>query len=154
VEADVIEIRPLADGEVGQADAVLPLHRLDRPGSEYLVAWDGTAPVGHVCLEWIDPPELQDLFVLPARRSGGIGRALIAAAERAAAGRGHRRLVLTVGLDNTRAVAIYERLGYTRTATPPQRLKGQITIRGRPLDIDDTLLEYEKPVDFTAARSS
>ena len=48
----------------------------------------------------------------------------------------------------------YERLGYVRTATPPQRLCGTITLRGRPLAVDDTLLEYEKPVDSAAARSS
>jgi GNAT superfamily N-acetyltransferase len=150
----VIEVRPLAGPEVDRADAVLPLHRLDRPRSEYFVAWDGEAPVGHVCLEWIDPPELQDLYVLPDRQSGGIGRALIAAAEDAVAARGHARLVLTVGLDNERARTIYERLGYTRTVRPAQRMKGTITIRGRPFDVDDTLLEYEKPVDSASDRSS
>jgi ribosomal protein S18 acetylase RimI-like enzyme len=154
LEADVIEVRPLGDAELDQADAVLPLHRLDRPASQYLVAWDGEAPVGHVCLQWIEPPELQDLWVLPDRRSGGIGRALIAAAERETAARGHGRLLLSVGVHNERALSLYERLGYTRTETPPQRIKGTIRIRGRPLAVDDTLLEYEKPVDSAQPRSS
>jgi GNAT superfamily N-acetyltransferase len=142
----VIAIRALGDGERERADAVLPLHRLDRPRSEYLVAWDGEAPVGHVCIEWAEPPELQDLWVLQERQGAGIGSALVAAVEDRVAGRGGTRLRLSVSRDNERALRVYARLGYTRTATPPQRIAGTISVRGRPFPVDDTLLEFEKAI--------
>lgn len=107
-----------------------------------------------MCIEWAEPPELQDLWVLPERRGGGIGTALVAAVEEAVARRAGTRLVLTVGIANDGAVRLYRRLGYRRTRQPPRRLQGTITLRGRPFEVDDTLLEYEKAVDSGASRSS
>jgi hypothetical protein len=58
---------------------VLPLHRFNgwMKESTYLVAWDGSAPVGHVHIAWektrLELPELQDMYVLPERRSQGGG---------------------------------------------------------------------------------
>ncbi|HUY98816.1 MAG TPA: GNAT family N-acetyltransferase [Thermomicrobiaceae bacterium] len=89
----------------------------------YLGAWLDERPVGHVWLEWvpehdgaasrpIDCPRLVDLYVVAQLRSRGIGTRLIAAAEQAAAERGHRCVGLDVGLDNPRAYALYARLGY------------------------------------------
>lgn len=149
-----MEIRPLAGAEREAADAALPLHRLEQPRSEYLVAWDGAEPLGHVCIEWSEPPELQDLWVLPELRSRGIGTALVAAVERRVAARGHDLLALTVGIGNTGAARLYERLGYRRTTAPPRRIRGTIMLRGEPFEVDDTLLEYEKAVDSGASRPS
>lgn len=143
----MIEVRPLAGPERGRVDAVLPLHRLDQPRSGYLVAWDDGEPVGHVCVERAEPAELQDLWVLPARRREGIGAALCAAVEAEVSARGGALLRLTVGADNAGAARLYLRLGYRRTATPPRRVRGTILLRGRPLEVDDTLLEYEKALD-------
>jgi GNAT superfamily N-acetyltransferase len=141
----VIEIRALGNGaETALVDGALPLHRLEQARSEYLVAWDAEAPVGHVCVEWDEPPELQDLFVLPERRSQGIGGALVAAVEARVAARGHARLALTVGAGNRGARRLYERLGYARTEAPPQRVKGTIVLRGRPFEVDDTLIAFAK----------
>lgn len=150
----MIEIRPLGPDERDRADAVLPLSRLDRPNSGYLVAWDGDAPVGHVCVEWCEPPELQDLWVLPERRGCGIGTALVGAVEERASGRGASAVRLTVGVENRGAARLYRRLGYRRTRRRPQRVKGRIMLRGAPFEVDDTLVEYEKPVDSGGARSS
>ena len=149
-----LEIRPLGEADLARADAALPLSRLEQPGSEYLVAWDDCEPVGHVCVEWCDPPELQDLWVLPERRGGGVGSALVAAVESAVAARGGGRLLLSVGIANEGAIRLYARLGYSRTRHPPRRVKGTITLRGRPFEVDDTLLEFEKAVDSGSARSS
>lgn len=140
----MIEVRPLTDPELARADAALPLHRLGQPRSEYLVAWDGAEPVGHVCVEWSDPPELQDLWVLPERRSGGVGSALVAAVEAAVAARGGTRLRLTVGAGNGGAIRLYRRLGYRRTRRKPRQIRGTIVLRGTALEVDDTLLEYAK----------
>jgi GNAT superfamily N-acetyltransferase len=150
-----LEIRPLVPGaETERADSALPLHRLEQPGSEYLVAWEGERAVGHACVEWSETPELQDVWVLPARRSQGIGSALVAAAEARTAARGSRLLALTVGVDNHGAIRLYERLGYRRTAAAPRRVRGTIVLRGRPLEVDDTLLAFEKPLDSGDGRSS
>jgi L-amino acid N-acyltransferase YncA len=46
------------------------------------------------------------------RSRGGIGTALIRAAEEAARRLGHQRVALAVGVDNPDARRLYERLGY------------------------------------------
>jgi GNAT superfamily N-acetyltransferase len=153
----VIEVRGLTDAGFEQVDAELPLHRLGGGGT-YLIAWDGTTPVGHVFVAWdeteLGVPELQDMFVLPERRSEGVGTLLAQAAERAVAERGHERCSLSVGAENQRARRLYERLGYVRADLPPKRVTGTITIRGRRVEVDDTLVYFEKPVDFSTLRSS
>lgn len=53
-----------------------------------------------------------ELMVDEACEGHGIGRALVAAAERLAAADGHRCLTLTTGAANDRAIAFYERHGF------------------------------------------
>lgn len=60
-------------------------------------------------------PEINGLAVVPERQSQGIGTAIIHAAERLAARRGHDRIGMGVGDDNVRAAALYFRLGYQDT---------------------------------------
>lgn len=57
---------------------------------------------------------LYDLFVAPHARRGGVGRALLAAAEARAAADGKVRMDLTTARDNTRAQALYEAMGWQR----------------------------------------
>ena len=52
--------------------------------------------------------------LLPAWRGRGNGGALIGAALRHARSRGLVRIELTVNVDNTRAIALYERVGFTK----------------------------------------
>ena len=112
------------------------------------VAWEGTT---------LGVPEIGDVWVLPERRSGGIGTELTLAAERLAAARGHERISLTVSLEqNPGARRLYERLGYHDSGVEPRRVLGTIIIRGRPLEVDDTILYLVKdlPVDSATPRSS
>jgi len=153
----MIEIFALEPHEVERADAVLPFSRLDQGDGFYLVAWDEGEPVGHAHLALTNPPELQDVFVLPERRRQGIAGELTRAAEREAAARGHDRLALTVSAADRGAQRLYADLGYVDAGIPPTRVRGTITIRGEPLEVDDTLLHREKrldPVDFGLRRSS
>ncbi len=90
----------------------------------YLVAWDGALPLGHLLLKWggagaepmasqlRDCPHLEDFTVRPEYRSRGIGSRLLDTAERLARERGFGRIGVAVGLENTRARALYERRGY------------------------------------------
>lgn len=155
----MIDVRLLRSAELELADAVLPLSRLDA-GGEYLVAWDGAAPVGHAHLAWIETelggPEIQDVYVLPERRREGIATALTQAAERLVTERGHDRCSLSVGAGNEPALRLYERLGYADAGLPPKRVRGTILLRGEPFEVDDTLLYLVKrlPVDFASSRSS
>jgi GNAT superfamily N-acetyltransferase len=145
-----IDVRELTDEEIPRVDAVLPLHRLD-VAQTYLVAWDGDEPVGHAHIAWaqtkLGVPEIQDVYVLPEHRRRGIASALNHAAERLAAERRHDRISLSYGIDNLPARSLYERLGYADAGIPLQRLHETITIRGEPVEIDDTLVYLVKPLD-------
>ena len=91
---------------------------------ELFVAWAGSTPVGDVYLwrEQADEapvrehlpwtPTLNHLEVQPAWQNGGIGTALVRAAEDHAARLGYGRICLGVSVDNPSARRLYERLGY------------------------------------------
>lgn len=138
------EIRPLLADETEPVGAVLGLARLPSDKGFYLVAWEGEEPLGHAHLALTDPPELQDVAVRPEYRRRGIASALTAAAEREAGVRGFDRLRVSVGVDNAPAQTLYRRCGYVDIGIPPRRVQGTITIRTGPIEVDDTLLTWEK----------
>jgi GNAT superfamily N-acetyltransferase len=141
----VLEVRPLADHESELVGGTLPLSRLRKPSGEYLIAWEGSDPVGHAHIEWgFDPPELQDVFVLASQCRRGIATALTSAAEERVRMRGGAVLALTVGAGNAAAQALYRKLGYVRTAEPPRRVQGTVQLRTGPIEVDDVLLPLEK----------
>jgi GNAT superfamily N-acetyltransferase len=59
---------------------------------------------------------LNDLFVAPAARRGGIGAALLNAAAQFARADGAASLSLSTAIDNRTAQRLYESLGWTRDA--------------------------------------
>lgn len=138
------DIRPLASEQVDRVAAVLGLARLNQGDGFYLVAWDGDQPAGHAHLALTDPPELQDVEVSAQYRRRGVGSALTAAAEAEAQRRGFDRLRVTVSVDNAAARALYRTLGYADTGMPPRRVQGTVMIRTGPLEVDDTLLTWDK----------
>lgn len=69
---------------------------------------------------------LNDLFVAPGARRGGVGRALLLAARAQAVARGLARLELTTARGNHTAQALYAALGWQR---------------------DDVYLAYSLPLD-------
>jgi ribosomal protein S18 acetylase RimI-like enzyme len=143
----VWRIRELATDEIDRVGSVLGLSRLGQGDGFYLVAWDGDEPMGHVHLALTDPPELQDVSVRAEYRRRGVATALAAAAEEAVVSRGFTRLRLSVGIDNTAAQALYSGLGYTDAGLPPQRVQGTIQIRTGAIEVDDTLLIWEKGLE-------
>lgn len=125
---------------------MLGLARLGQGDGFYLVAWDGDEPVGHAHLALTDPPELQDVSVRPEHRRRGIASALTEAAEREAAGRGFDRMRLEVSAGSDAARALYRKAGYADCGVAPRRVQGTVMIRTGPLEVDDTLLTWEKPL--------
>lgn len=73
---------------------------------------DEPRPAGHAELLLGEAPELRHLQIEPSVRGRGLGTAIVRAAEYLL---GSGTLTLGVGLDNTAARALYERLGYRGT---------------------------------------
>jgi GNAT superfamily N-acetyltransferase len=141
----MIEVRPMAPGELELVDRHLPLDRLDQPGGEWLVAWEAGVPVGHLHLDWrTDPPEVQNLFVPESHRRRGIASRLSAAAENRVRARGFDRIALDVDVESVEARALYAKLGYRERGTPPRRHAGTIMLRGKPFSFDAVLLDLVK----------
>jgi ribosomal protein S18 acetylase RimI-like enzyme len=138
------EIRPLSSDEVARVGDVLGLARFNQGDGFYLVAWEGEEPLGHLHLALTDPPELQDVAVRVQHRRRGVASALTEAAEQEARARGFDRVRLTVSVDNDVAQTLYRRLGYLDAGVAPKRVQGTIQIRTGPLEVDDTLLTWEK----------
>jgi ribosomal protein S18 acetylase RimI-like enzyme len=141
-----MEIRELDPREVDRVTEVLGLSRLHQGDGLYLVAWDGDEPLGHLHLALTDPPELQDVSVCEKHRRRGVAQMLTAAAEAAANDRGFARVRLTVSVDNVAAQALYRRCGYGDVGIAPRRVQGTIHIRTGPIEVDDTLLIWEKSI--------
>ena len=141
------EIHPLDPSEIELVSGVLGLARLHQGDGMYLVAWREGVPLAHAHLALTDPPELQDVEVRPEYRRRGIGSALTAHAEREARARGFDRLRLGVGVDNAAAQALYRGCGYVDAGVAPRRVTGTIEIRTGPIEVDDTILTWEKRLD-------
>jgi len=93
----------------------------DNPPDAHLVAELRGVVVGYVRLkapthlpENAHVIQVQGIAVDAAARRQGIAAMLLAAAERYSAERGKRKLTLRVLSTNAAAIALYERLGFTR----------------------------------------
>ncbi len=137
-------IRVLSSDEVEVVGAVLGLARLHQGDGDYLVAWDGPAPLGHVHVTRGEPPELQDMEVRADARRRGVATALLAAAEARCRAQGATRVRVEVSDRNDVARTLYESLGYLDVGIAPRRVLGTIEIRTGPIEVDDTLLTLEK----------
>jgi ribosomal protein S18 acetylase RimI-like enzyme len=103
--------------------------------------------LAHAHLASTEPPELQDVEVRPEYRRRGIASALTTRAEDEARTRGFDRLRLGVSVDNAPAQALYRRCGYVDAGVAPKRVTGRIEIRTGPIEVDDTILTWEKRLD-------
>lgn len=106
----------LLDGQ--RTDAVAVATLLRAPASTVLLAESGGTLVG--CCELERRPDAQAYFgmfsVQPAQQGGGVGRDLLAEAERIARDEwGATTMVMTVLAQRAELIAWYERRGYQRT---------------------------------------
>ena len=95
-------------------------------GGDTTILVAGTAPDGLAVLRfreaiWADALEcyLAELYVVPARRGHGIGRALMEAAIEAARAEGATHMDLGTGEDDAAARALYESLGFSNREGEP-----------------------------------
>lgn len=120
-----------------------------------LVAWEDKTPVGHLLIRWDGSleiprivnripmaakfagyPSFESIEVRLDRRGRGIGTALIRHAEQLARQRGFEQAVIEVDIDNPRARALYERLGYAESGL------GVYTTSGTYVDDDGHIVEW------------
>jgi putative acetyltransferase len=80
----------------------------------FLVAYRGTAPIGCGAVRLVDAEtaEIKRMYVVPAERRNGVGRALLEELEREARRLGARRLILETGTAQHAAIALYRRHGF------------------------------------------
>ena len=113
---DVVE--PVAVVEA--RNAALTVHPSNVLGTVLVVAddVDGGTPVGHALVQDRDGEwEVKRVIVADGQRGRGIGRLLMAEVESIAREGGARRLVLQTGDRQPDAVALYEKIGFTRIPT-------------------------------------
>jgi GNAT superfamily N-acetyltransferase len=132
VEADLQELLPLVRAycdfyEVAPTDeALLAVSRAliddpDREGVQLVARNDQTEAVGFATVYWTwdtliaaRAGIMHDLFVLPSARGAGVADRLISACIDECRRHGAAKLGWQTARDNTRAQAVYERVGATR----------------------------------------
>jgi putative acetyltransferase len=82
----------------------------------FLVAWTDERPTACGAIRRLDPRtgEIKRMYVDPAARGQGLGRAVLQALEAEARRLGLVRLVLETGARQHTAIALYERAGFAR----------------------------------------
>jgi putative acetyltransferase len=91
---------------------------VDAGRGAFLVAYVDATPVGCGAIRRLDAAtaELKRMYVEPARRGRGVGRAVLRALEAEARRLGVTRLVLETGARQTEALGLYEAHGFVRTS--------------------------------------
>jgi putative acetyltransferase len=84
------------------------------PGGRLLIATHGSEPVGCVALQAVDASrcEMKRLYVRPAARGLGVGRALVSLLLDQARAIGYSQIVLDTLPSMTEAQRLYEQLGF------------------------------------------
>jgi len=119
----IVEFRDHLGGSEPSADSALASVRrlIDDPDTEFLLAADGDGPAAAVLQlrfrwsVWKGAPDawLEDLFVRADARRSGLGDALVRLAFERARDHGARRIELDCFEDNSPALALYDRNGFS-----------------------------------------
>ena len=108
---------------------------IEAPSALMLSAFSDGAFAGYALIGMRKGSQIASLYSIavdPGMAGRGLGRALMIAAEQAAAARGRACLSLEVRADNAGAVGLYERLGYERFGAIPDYYEdGETALRMR-----------------------
>ena len=147
----LVEVRPLRSNELEiVAERLNPARNFATHRSRlklqdddflvYLIAWIGENPVGHGLLLWEGPtgtpkqligkpfPYVEDLWVRNDLRSRGIGARVLAEMTMLVIAHGHQAVSLSVGVENRRAIKLYERMGFSAARIPSFTLSGMVAM--------------------------
>jgi len=94
------------------------------------------------------------VHVRPEQRCRGVAAAVTSVAAQHALCLGFDRLRLVVYEGNTSAHSLYRSRGFADIGAPPRRVHGTIVIRTGPVEVDDTLLTWEKTLSREPNRSN
>jgi ribosomal protein S18 acetylase RimI-like enzyme len=117
----------------------------------FVAMMDGL-PIGTVSIggdKSAEDPDALYLFALDvasAHRGRGIGTAMIAEVENVARSRGLKYVTLGVGIDNSAAKRLYERLGFSQTGEPVWEGWTEYADDGTPIMRGDTCAPMRKRV--------
>jgi GNAT superfamily N-acetyltransferase len=141
-------VAELAERYGGGEDPAVDPHDLRPPRGAFVLALLDGEPVGCGGVRLVGPGvgEIKRMYVAPAARGRGLGRALLAGLERAARDLGCTALRLETGLRQPEAIALYEDTGYRRipgyghwadsplTVCFEKRLEGSTNRGTRPME--------------------
>lgn len=114
-------------------------------------------PIGQAAIHWHGKPthpavpDLQSLRVMGAFRGLGLGTLLLECAEELVAQTAHDQISLGVGVENTRARALYERLGYQLMGDAYDDEWTYIDARGQLCSACETVYDMVKNLDSHAS---
>ena len=169
----LVEVRPLQSHEVEIVAANLNPARnasthksrlkLQAEGMlSYLIAWIDSTPVGHGMLLWNGPtgppkqhidrvcPYVEDLWVRKDLRSRGVGARMLMEMTLMARLHGYDSISLSVGVDNRRAIDLYERMGFQKAHIPRFTLSGIVSLSNGESQFWSEKCQYmRKSLDFS-----
>ncbi len=128
------ESGPDAPGFVGATDAVIDelttreaiVARMGGPERRMYLAWIDGDVVGFAATRRVDEVEVElaGVVVLSGVAGRGIGTQLVELAVASALSEGYERMFVHTEVANDRALSLYERLGFTRTAVISEEVDG------------------------------
>ncbi len=174
----LVDVRPLRGSEIDVVSSRLNPARnvathesrlkLQNDGMlAYLIAWIDEMPVGHGMLLWEGPagtpkqhigtpcPYVEDLWVRGDLRSRGVGARILAEMSMLAISHGYRSVSLSVGVENQRAISLYERMGFERARVPNFTLSGMVAMASGETQFWSERCQYMlKSLEFTGNNGS
>lgn len=102
--------------------------RLGGPQRRMYLAWAGDHVVGFAATRMVDDEtvELAGIVVLQSMVGSGVGTPLVEAAATSAADHSYGRMITKTEATNERALAFYERRGFTRTRALVEEVEGTV----------------------------